>query len=360
MVWFIIFSVLSAVTLPFIFAGIPVYDPHLGIDLGFFVQSPLHFTHTNLSHCAFLVLNGLVVWGASRCFDGANHAEKAYLLAYYFLIAIILLQVSLPLAGVKFPYDILQNNAGVSLSTADEGDAYARYPGTFTEPSGAGAVLACCTAGFIAGKLRSSKSLFPALIGMIAILAVRSSGALLAVSVTVFLLLLFTPVYRAPYFINLKRLSNLFLICCLIFGILAVVSLSPLRDSLIELTFNKSESGSYLHRIAADGYAFIIFTKTYGLGVGLGSNRPSSLITSLLSTIGIPGFFLFFGTYFTIISNAKRHSPWLLWAGLALILNQVSSGPDYDAPWLWCLLAVAVRLGGMDSRFIADQEPTCV
>ncbi|HWA96167.1 MAG TPA: hypothetical protein VG844_16325 [Terracidiphilus sp.] len=345
MIVFIFYCVISAITLPFIFRGIPVYDPHLGIDLGFFVQNPLHFTHTNISHCIFLLVDGMVVWGASRKFTGNNHAERAYLLCFYFLVIIILLQVSLPLVGIDFPYSILQNNAGVDISTVDSGSTSARYAGTFTEPSGAGEVLACCTAGFIAGKLRSSRALFPALIGLAAIGLVRSSGAILAVSIAILMLVLSTPVFRRPYFVNLRQLLNIFLVISVICAIAAIALFSPLRQSLIDLTLNKSESGSYLHRIAADGYALSIFVRTHGLGVGLGSNRPSSLITSLLSTIGIPGFILFFGAYFAVLRNARVRNPWLIWAGIALIIDMISSGPDYDAPWLWCVLAIAVRIG---------------
>ena len=172
----------------------------------------------------------------------------------------------------------------------------------------------------------------------------------MAIAVAIVLLLLSIPVFRAPYYINLKRLMNLLVIGGGIAVILLVALLSPLRNSLIDLTFNKSSSGSYINRLAADGYALVLFIRTHGIGVGFGSNRPSSILTSLLSTVGAPGFILFFGAYFNILSNAKRHSGWLIWAGLALLVNLVSSGPDYDDPWLWCVLALAVRLGNVGAE----------
>lgn len=345
--WFIVVCLLSAVTLPVIFAGIPVYDPHLGIDLGFFIQEPLHFSHSNLTYAAFLLLGASLVWGASRRFTGPNRANTVYLFAFYFLIVVVFAQWLLPLMGLEFPYKILQTHQGVAVSSLGEGDMYNRFPGTFTEPSGAGELLACCTSGFIAARLKYSKPLIPVLIGIVALLLVRSSGSLLAVAVTVIILLLSTPVFRPPY-INLKRVANLFLILASLCGIVAIVLFTSLRDSLIDVTFNKSESGSFLHRLTADAFALTLFVRTYGLGVGVGSNRPSSIVTSLLSTVGIVGCILFFGAYILLLSNAKRKNPWLLWAGLGFILTQISSGPDFDSPWLWSLLAIAVRMGAPD------------
>jgi len=123
------------------------------------------------------------------------------------------------------------------------------------------------------------------------------------------------------------------------------VIFSPLRDSLIEMTLQKQESGSFINRLAADAYALNLFVMTKGIGVGMGSNRPSSLITSLLSTVGLLGLIVFLLAYFKLLSNAARNHPELLWAGLAFFLCLATSGPDYDQPWIWVLLAFAVQMG---------------
>jgi quinol-cytochrome oxidoreductase complex cytochrome b subunit len=56
MILFAVIAILSAFTLPFIFAGIPVYDPHVGIDDGLFLRPPLHFAHANIFAFCFIAL----------------------------------------------------------------------------------------------------------------------------------------------------------------------------------------------------------------------------------------------------------------------------------------------------------------
>jgi len=354
MISFAIIGILSAVTLPFVFAGIPVYDPHLGIDDGLFIRPPLQFTHTNLTHSLFLLVDVLVVLAASQTFRGRSVSKKAYTFTFYFLAGTVMLQFLLPLIGIEFPYSLLQNHAGVNLSTVEAGDLSSRYPGTFLEPSGAGQVLGCFTAGFLAERLKFGRSLFLALAGLTAVFLIRSSGSIAAVGVTFVLLLLSFPIFRFPYYINITRLRRAVLMIGIGALVLTAIIFSPLRDSLIEMTLNKQESGSYVNRIASDAYALNLLTRTYEMGVGMGSNRPSSIITSLLSTVGVLGLVAFVLTYFKLLSNARLHDSWVRWAGLALFISMATSGPDYDAPWLWAFLAFAVRMGKLSNEELPE------
>jgi hypothetical protein len=110
------------------------------------------------------------------------------------------------------------------------------------------------------------------------------------------------------------------------------------------LTVNKQEGGSFIDRTAADTYALTLFVKTNFMGVGMGSNRPSSLIPSLLSTVGALGLVGFLVAYFKLLSNADPNHPELKWAGLAFFICLAASAPDYDAPWIWVFLAFVVRM----------------
>lgn len=341
MIGFVIIAISSAFILPFVFAGIPVYDQRLGIDAGLLVRPPLQFKHSNISHSVFLLVDVLVVMGAAQRFRSGAFTKRAYIFAFYLLAGIVGLQYLCSVLGIGFPYALLQNNAGSSIQTTD---ALGRVPGTFTESSTAGQVLAAFTAGFIAQKLRFGRSLIPALIGLCAILLVRSSGSMVAIGVTIVLLLMSEPIFRFPY-INMVRLTRVALFIGIISAVLTVVMFSPLRDSVLFLTVSKSETSSFVNRTASDLYALELLRSTHGVGVGMGSNRPSSLITSLLSTVGVVGCFAFLIAYTRLLSNALPKHPEVWWAGLAYLLSLMASGPDYDAPWIWVFLAVAVQAG---------------
>jgi hypothetical protein len=84
--------------------------------------------------------------------------------------------------------------------------------------------------------------------------------------------------------------------------------------------------------------------QTHGIGVGMGSNRPSSLITSLLSTVGLAGCVLFLIAYFRLLMNAAGEFSWVRWAGLVLLINAAFSSPDFTTPWIWVILGFAVQM----------------
>jgi hypothetical protein len=344
--WMILFATLaivSAFTLPFVFAGIPVYEQHVGIDDGFFIRPPLAFRNANLTHSLSLLLGVLVVIGAAQCVRGRIFSRNAYMFTFYFLVAIIAVQFLCSITGIPFPYEALQNHAGRSMQIVDPTDFASRYAGTFTESSGVGAVLIWFTVGFLAERLKFGRSLIPALMGLSALLLARSSAALAAITVVIVLLSFWHPVFRLPFYINVLRLRRVGLLLVLGGVLLGLVIFSPLRNSLIEVTLQKQESGSFINRIASDAYALDLFVMTKGVGVGMGSNRPSSLITSLLSTVGLLGLVVFLMAYFKLLSNAARKHPDLLWAGLGFFLFLVLSGPDYDNPWVWVFLAYVVQ-----------------
>jgi hypothetical protein len=228
------------------------------------------------------------------------------------------------------------------MQVVETGDLSSRYSGTFTESSEAGHVLACFTAGFLAQRIKFGRSLFPGLIGLAAILLVRSSGTLAAIAIVLFFIVLWHPIFRFPFHVNLVQLKRVIILAVVGGAIVAAVIFSPLRDSLIEMTIRKQESGSFVNRIASDVYALHLFVETNGIGVGMGSNRPSSLLTSLLSTVGVLGLVVFLFMYFKLLSNAASKHSELQWAGLAYFLCLASSGPDYDTAWIWVFLAFTV------------------
>lgn len=346
--WLILFlfvAVLSAIVLPRVFAGVPVYDPYVGIDDGLLIRPPLHPSLANITQCAYLLLYVLILLSAAASAKAGAFSQKAYRFSFYFLAGIVTLQFICAMVGIHFPYELLQTHGGYSVQTAEVGDLSSRYPGTFTESSEAGLALVTFAAGFMAERIQSGKSLIPLMISLFTLVLVRSTAAFAAFAIVFVLLLVTNKAFRFPYYLNLKIFQRtIFLV---LIGAIAVGAaiLSPLRSSIEDVTVNKSETSSYVNRLAADAYALQLVGVTKGLGVGMGSNRPSSIFPSLLSTVGIAGLLVFVVMYYQFTRNAEGDRQWLRWACLALIIDMALGLPDYTAPWPWVMLALTVQAG---------------
>jgi len=218
-----------------------------------------------------------------------------------------------------------------------------RPAGSFTEPSMAGAVLAAVVAAFLWSYFSGKSGILRAAIASATCLLVASSSSLLAVAFILMLLFLSYPVIRLPWFIRigrLKRLSVFFIAAT----ILALSLMVPgIRAILLSQTLEKGGSNSALVRLGADAFAFNLTLQTHGLGVGLGSNRPSSLVAALLSQVGVVGFLLFmFAAGKTLWPLPKQHR-WIGLAGLALLLAMAFGLPDLSFPFLWIVFALAAQ-----------------
>jgi hypothetical protein len=120
---------------------------------------------------------------------------------------------------------------------------------------------------------------------------------------------------------------------------------SGYREVLTVLTVSKGESGSFINRTAADLYSLQLLLQTYGLGVGLGSNRASSLLATLLSNVGIAGTVVFLMFYFRLFAGLPEQYTWFRWAAFALFLNAVLSISDATMPLLWMPILLATQFG---------------
>ncbi|MER2197197.1 hypothetical protein ABS771_17375 [Methylobacterium brachiatum] len=71
---------------------------------------------------------------------------------------------------------------------------------------------------------------------------------------------------------------------------------AKIAEYLNVLIFDKSNSESGMQRASWNAFAWDNFIDTWGLGVGLGTNRASSFVLAVLSNVGIPGavFYILF------------------------------------------------------------------
>jgi hypothetical protein len=194
------------------------------------------------------------------------------------------------------------------------------------------------------------------LAAFMALVMVRSSAALATVAIVTACVVFAYPMLRFPWFIKmerLKRVSGLLIVVALI--AVAIIA-SPLRQSVMSQTVGKSDSQSFVNRTTRDLHALQIAVDTYGIGVGLGSNRPSSLVTTLLSNVGIIGFLVFIVMYIRLLSNATGENAWLKWAGYACLIDMSLAGPSITATTMWIVLALTVRIGGHKATASSDDR----
>ena len=128
-----------------------------------------------------------------------------------------------------------------------------------------------------------------------------------------------------------------------------VLLISPRATPAIWDVVSRKDGGdsaavrSYSNSIALD-----VLRESAFLGTGLGSNRASSLLLMLLSTIGVLGTILFL----LLLGFAARRamsSADIRSAGLALLVFCIAafvSLADFASPLLWSLLSVCLCAGG--------------
>jgi hypothetical protein len=147
-------------------------------------------------------------------------------------------------------------------------------------------------------------------------------------------------------------------------GLMVFVGSPELRDLVNVVLLEKSDGDSFKVRLESDLHSFEILWRTYGLGVGLGSNRPSSFLTFLLSNVGIFGFLLF-ALFLVTLSRLALHNisrfnhgsmnnwavagAWGLWA---TIVAKFSAQPDLSFPPMWVWIFFLACICNADTKLI--------
>jgi len=336
----------SAILLPFIFVGIPINDAKVGIDEGVSFRPPLVFGLNNLAQAGFLAWHMLTVYAISALDLSADKTRRAYTRAFYFAVFFVFAQSIFQLSGVTFPDWLIRNNPGYGISDPSFISNGIRSPGSFSEPSFAGACLAMYCTSFIAEYLSGDGSVMRVLLSLAAVGTVASSGSLLALCICLLSVLVVYSPLRFPWYINIQRIKRLALIFVLVtIPIVIVLAVSSsYRSTLLANTISKGDSGSFFNRTASDLFALQLLFATHGIGVGFGSNRASSLLASLLSNVGVAGVLAFGIFYFGLFFELPKSYSWLKWAAFALLVNMCIDIPDVTFPPLWIIISIAVSV----------------
>ncbi len=351
-----LFGISSAICFPLLFPGVGVYDPKIGIDSGFLERVPLHLNGGNFVQAGCLGVSVLVIFASGYRTVSVELSEKVLNWAFYTLVSIIAIQFIFLRVGIPFPYSLINNNNAYLLGNPDLARGMFRPNGTYAEPSLAGATLTAFTAAFFAEFMKGKKALKKLTLGVLAVLVVSSTSSILALVVSMVAISTGHPIVRQG-FVDLTRLKRLSILVAFVVLVAVALMIPPVRDSLVEQTVEKGASHSFLVRTAADFYAVQLASETKWIGVGLGSNRPSSLLASLVSNTGLAGLLLFLIMFVLVVRNCPPDKPAIKWMAWTLLINMALGIPDITYPFLWLLMAMAVltsKSASVDERIYAN------
>lgn len=350
-----LWSILSSFLFPYIFRDLEVYCPRGGLDAQYEQQTPLKWTFSNLAQAIYLTLNFVVVLYTISAHT--NHSICSIMISIGIAIAIVCIvgtfQIMFLYVKLQFPYWIFNSNIVYYQGYKQYIGSFRRVVSTFTEASCAGAFLASIESGFLSvflqGLIRERQKLLLIitifLVFDLLIRTMATTGYITFIFSVILLVYCYNPLRKRQ---NLKRWTVYIIGAILI--IYAVDTLNPLFNEYMESTLVKdTKSESFIHRTASDIHAIKVFLSSYGIGVGLGSNRSSSLIATLLSTIGIIGASLFSAIVsFILVEMAKVRSQlscnFVFWTFLSLLIAQCIAIPDISFPPTWAFLIVAMHL----------------
>ena len=337
---FAAWAILVTAASPFVFAGTPVLNPRDGIDDG--VAHPALLTHqiSNVAQSGYL-LCGVALVAVLGSIYGLSARLPAMGLGLG--TALSSLRSLLPPSVAENLFD---NSPNVSFTTGSL-NGVERMRGIFSEPSGLGGFEVTAAVFFVMTASRTEGRVRYLSLGMATWALVNAvlSGSGTALVGGLLILAVITMHALYSYGVGKSRVS----VPALVTSILALPTLIVVGPALYRsaagIVGDKVGSSSYTNRSTADAFSMDLSWQTYGIGVGVGANRPSSFAAMLLSCTGALGATLFTIAFVTILAAAVPLRPFqpTAWALVSLMFSKLVAGPDLSDPTMWFLLAVCAN-----------------
>ena len=290
------YALLAAKMFPQVFAG----------QIGVFPQkmdptapgiAPLAPNFGNVTQSLYLTIDVLITTVVALFFTRRAIPHESiiggYMLGGYVEVFFVFWQFASSIVGVPFPEDLLHSNPGLAIVSQSLGSV-PRMQGTFSEPAALSVYMSGVALCCLWLSVRGYRMMWPNVL-----LALSIASALLSTSATgIVTLAVGLPAVLALASVGgdpgaLKRVGKT-VGTLLLSGALILTPIFILKPSLMEAvatvvnsTLTKTDSESYVERQEADQAAYNAALATYGLGVGWGSTRSSSLIPGILANGGI-------------------------------------------------------------------------
>lgn len=344
LVAFVLAAALITAVAPTLFRGQPVLSPRGGIDLQIQYPAALDYSLGNAIQVTYLILGAAVVVVIVQAMqepDGPRRLAKAYAAALALGLLLAGWQYLSTKGVLSWPAAFWQNSPGREYVTKDVFQRPRVY-GSYPEPSllavhllAAGAFGLSCLA-VPERRWRVTGGLL--LVGGLYLFYVGRAGTAIAAGGMLIAFALVTACLRV---MRRQWVATVALVVGPLLAVLLVtaVALSGVVGDVLSDVADKSASTSYSVRTAADVFSLQLVPETYGIGVGLGSNRPSSMFTLLLSCVGIVGTGLFLAWLFVVFKRGRSSSSPLAgpiwWGAAAVTATKFLSAPDLGAPIFW-------------------------
>ena len=363
---FVMWAVLSAFVLPVLFDGMPVDAARAGVDRGYYIRTPLHWSPSNAGQAGYLILNLLLVIHLLQLGVRPGKLERlasAFTWSGAFVAAVGGYQIFCHRLGLPFPTWLFNSNhAWAQAPNQLIGSGFSRMSATFVEPSDAAGFLAAWSmfelSMAIAGGRHTGWHWLWAAVGSVMLVETTSTTGYITAAIMWLVMACDcgSSILRRGW---IKVKASLAFISLLSGGLVAATTMPSAWLLLDAVLFDKGMSRSAVHRASTFGRALEVFQHSWGLGVGLGSNRAMSVFFYVLSNLGLPGLLLIMillrqlytqvRATLSRVGHDRRQRMLLQALGAAFVANLIAllaSGAEITQPrlWiLWGLLLAALR-----------------
>ncbi len=356
---FVVYSVYSSFFFPEFFQGLPVFNPRKGIDSQVGNMDRLKYGVSNIAQSVYLILNLCTVINAiilNKTRELANTVKALYKILAFTIVFFAFWQLLAKGFSLYYPNEIL-------YSIGDRGQfeqsilSVFRTNGSLREPSELGTFCGALAIGLYFLWLEEKRKRYALLLFLVILTALLSTSSLGLITVAV-LITIFV-INRLVNVIITRRLNLVFLLLVSVLSIFVFI-IFLYTYQFVEVIFssslvNKLESNSANNRFFSDRHGIDLLFQTYGLGVGLGSNRPSSMIAYILSNIGVMGFLAFFtfvlGSYLVF---KKYGNPITYYPFMAIVIIKCVAGPDLSTEYMWVMLFLFIANLNFKSQYAIE------
>ncbi len=338
LVLLLVVSVLVTLVAPLVFDGLPVLSP---AGPGYRLVAGL-VTESNIAQIVYLVLSVGVVAYLAR-----SRWTEPGLVGIPLCLATLLSFWAWAhgASGIPYPEGVFDNSPAFVFQNTLPGGA-PRVRGIFSEPAGL-ATSCLVTIAYCVTRCREVEGLRR--LGLLTVAGIALFLGSVSTSTTflvagVVLVALAVTVGAVGFVVRGAALGAAGVTLACVAAVAAVLLLPYAANLIGQEIDDKVGTSSYTDRSSADSYSFQLVVDTLGLGTGLGSNRASSFVASLLSTVGIIGTLCFVAVVSTLIRRSWRIRSVrsVVWSLLALLVSKVVSGPDLadSSGVLWLSLGI--------------------
>ena len=355
-------SVLSAFTFPFIFKGIPVH-PLSGLYGFDDVLKPLLWNRVGavlaINACIIVMLINYILYLCRE--QKTNSILKAGLVFAIIASASFTLLHRVQLFGISFaPFNILSESINPSYVLARGSNFRAFFP--FSESSYASVWYLGL---FIAGlslylfTVHLWESILLTAIAFISLFFTLGGTGFAGLAIALPFLIIIALVSFSKSMISVKSVFVRLAALALLVALLAIAyqgarefqpELPDFYHSLLSVIQERA-SGPIGFRGQSNLDALNVIRNTWGLGAGLGTNRASSYLLSMASTIGLPGLVLFLVLLIYQLRllargalNGSPLSALVLGGTIGTFSGLVVGIPDllFPAWWVWLIVGFAI------------------